>query len=61
MGEYRQAYLALWRGVEDALAAIGMQNFGQARELLKRAQCEAEEAYISAAEEVPAEESTEME
>ena len=46
MGEYRQAYLALWHGVEDALAAIEAQNFGVAVELLKQAQCDAEEAYI---------------
>ena len=61
MGEYRQAYLALWRGAEDALAAIEAQNFGQAKELLKQAQCDAEEAYISAAEEETAQRSTETE
>lgn len=48
MGEYREAYLALWRGVEDALAAIEAQNFGVAAELLKQAQCGAEDAYINA-------------
>jgi len=50
MGEYREAYLVLWRGVEDALAAIEAQNFGLAMELLKRAQCDAEDAYIDAGE-----------
>ena len=48
MGEYREAYLALWRGVEGALAAIEAQNFGVAVELLKQAQCDAEDAYIDA-------------
>ena len=50
MDEYREAYLALWRGVEKALTAIEAQNFGQAKELLKRAQCDAEDAYINEGE-----------
>lgn len=50
MDEYREAYLVLWRGVARALAAIEAQNFGLAMELLKRAQCDAENAYIDAGE-----------
>ena len=48
MSEYREAYLTLWHGVESALAAIEAQNFGVAVELLKQAQCDAEDAYIEA-------------
>ena len=50
MGEYRDAYFVLRRGTEAAVEAIEAQNFGLAMELLKQAQCDAEDAYINAGE-----------
>ena len=47
MDEYKQPYLILWGAIEDAVSAIAAQNFGLAAELLKQAQVNAEEAYIS--------------
>ena len=53
---YQKAYHLLFNGITDALEAMDRQNFGQAGELLRRAQQEAEELYLSAgdaAEETP--------
>ena len=50
MDEYKKPYLILWRGIENAIAAIRNQNFGLAGKLLEQAQAEAEEEYISAGE-----------
>ena len=47
MDEYKQSYLILWRAIEEAVSAISAQNFGLAAALLKQAQLDTEEAYIS--------------
>ena len=46
MDEYKQPYLILWHGIEDALTAISAQNYGLAADLLKQAHINAEEAFI---------------
>ncbi len=46
MDEYKEPYLVLWRGIDEALAAMAEQNYGLAAERLKQAQADAEEAYI---------------
>jgi len=46
MDEYKKPYLTLWNAVTDATKAIEQQNFGLAKELLKKAQQDAEEAYV---------------
>ena len=48
MDEYKQPYLCLWRGVTDAVKAIEEQNFGEAKQILLKAQQDAEEAYLNA-------------
>ncbi len=40
-------YTILFNRITDALSALEHQNYGQAREILIRAQQEAEEAYLS--------------
>lgn len=47
MDEYKQSYLILWHAVEDAVSAISEQNYGQAAELLRQGQLDAEEAFIA--------------
>jgi len=47
MPDYQKPYTLLFNAVTDALEALARQNFGQAREILIRAQQEAEEAYLS--------------
>lgn len=47
MDEYKKPYLTLWNAITDATKAIEQQNFGFAKELLKKAQQDAEEAYVS--------------
>ena len=47
MEKYKEMYLILWHGIEDALAAIAEQNYGLAAELLKKAHTDAEDIYIS--------------
>ena len=44
--EYKESYLLLWHAVDDALKAMEDRNYGQAEELLKKGQQDAEEAYI---------------
>ena len=44
--EYKESYLLLWHAVDDALKAMDDRNYGQAEELLKKGQQDAEEAYI---------------
>lgn len=43
---YQKMYTCLFNAITDALNAITAQNFGQAAELLRDAQQEAEELYI---------------
>ena len=50
MEEYKKPYFILWHGIDRALEEMEKQNYGNAAELLKRAQTDAEEAYISAEE-----------
>ena len=50
MDEYKKPYLILWGRIDDALKAMAQCNYGLAAELLKKAQSEAEEAYIEVEE-----------
>ena len=45
--EYKLPYLLLFRGVTEALEQLQQQNYGLAAALLKKAQQDAEQAYIS--------------
>lgn len=47
MDEYKDSYLLLWHAVDKALKAIDDRNYGQAEDLLKKGQQDAEEAYIN--------------
>ena len=47
MEEYKKPYLILWTSCTAAVSALEQQNFGLAREILLRAQQEAEEAYLA--------------
>ena len=48
--EYKKPYHILFNGVTDALAALEDCNYGTVKVLLIQAQQQAEEAYISSAE-----------
>jgi len=50
--DYRQMYLALFNGITYALSQMKRMNFGRARDILEDAQKEAEELYISAADDI---------
>lgn len=43
---YRKPYLIALNGITDAVRAIKAQNYGEALDILVRAQQKAEEAYI---------------
>lgn len=43
---YKTMYLQLFNAVTDSLEALTAQNFGQAKEILIKAQQEAEEYYL---------------
>ena len=47
---YKDLYFHLFNQITDALEAMEGQNFGQARDILIRAQQEAEETYLNAGE-----------
>lgn len=47
---YKMLYLKLFNAITDALEAMESQNFGQAKELLRQSQIDAEEAYLDQAE-----------
>ena len=47
MDEYKEPYLILWGAIDEAIKAIAEQNYGQAAELLRQGQQDAEEAYIA--------------
>ena len=49
--EYKKPYWILFRACEDALKALEAQNYGQARELLIRGEQDAEESFLSFADE----------
>ena len=54
--DYKQMYLTLFNGITYALSQIKRMNFGRARDILIDAQQEAEEIYISGAEDIRLEE-----
>jgi len=54
MDVYKAMYLALFHAVTDALAAQEKQNFGQAAQLLRQGQQQAEEIFLNF-EEIPEE------
>lgn len=47
---YKKMYLKLFNAVTDALEAMEWRNYGQAEDLLKRGQQEAEELYLAGEE-----------
>lgn len=47
---YKKMYLKLFNAVTDALEAMERRNYGQAEDLLKRGQQEAEELYLAGEE-----------
>ena len=49
--DYKRPYLILFNAITSALDAMARMNFGSARNILEDAQQDAEEAYISAADE----------
>ena len=48
---YRELYFHLFNQITDALCAMEAQNYGAAKDILIRAQQDAEERYLSAGEE----------
>lgn len=51
MDEYKKPYLILWSGIDASLKEMEQNNYGIAVDLLKKAQFDAEEAYIAAGDE----------
>lgn len=47
MDEYKKSHLILWNGITYALEMMEKQNYGIAKELLIKAQQDAEEAFIN--------------
>ena len=47
---YKNLYFHLFNQITDALEAMEKQNYGEARDILMRAQQEAEERYLNAGE-----------
>ena len=54
--DYKKMYLTLFNGITYALSQIKRMNFGRARDILMDAQKEAEEIYISGADDIRKEE-----
>ena len=54
--DYKQMYLALFNGITYALSQLKRMNVGRARDILMDAQKEAEEIYISGADDIQMEE-----
>ncbi len=50
MPDYQKMYTTLFNAITDALNAIDAQNLGVAKDLLRRAQLQAEELYLAAGE-----------
>ena len=50
MGDYQKLYTKLFNAITDALEALEQLNVGEAKDLLRRAQQEAEEDYLSSEE-----------
>ena len=51
--DYKKMYLSLFNSITDSLNALENLNYGQAADLLKRAQSDCEEMYVEDAEELP--------
>lgn len=49
--DYQKLYTKMFNAATDALHALEQQNIGTAKEILQRAQQEAEELYLSFEEE----------
>lgn len=43
---YRKLYFTIFNGVTDALEALEVKNYGRAKEILQKAQQNAEEQYL---------------
>lgn len=50
MIRYKELYFGLFNAITDALEAVDAQNIGQAKEILRQAQIDAEEEYLSQTE-----------
>ena len=50
MVDYAKLYYLMMDAAENAIGAINAQNYGMAKEILIRAEREAEERYIETAE-----------
>ena len=50
MVRYKTLYFKLFNAITDALEAMEAQNFGQAKEILRQTQIDAEEAYLDQTE-----------
>ena len=50
MADYQKLYTKLFNAATDALEAVEQLNVGEAKDLLRRAQQEAEEDYLSSEE-----------
>jgi len=50
MADYQKLYTKLFNAATDALEALEQLNVGEAKDLLRRAQQEAEEDYLSSEE-----------
>ena len=50
MSEIPEYYTVLFRAVEDAIHALEMQNYGQAKQILIDGEQTAEEAYLAESE-----------
>lgn len=48
---YKQLYHKLFNAMTDAITAIDQKNYGLAEEIMKKAQQDAEELYLSEGEE----------
>lgn len=46
MADYEKIYFLLFNKITDALAELGECNYGEAADILKAAQTEAEKIYI---------------
>jgi len=46
MPDYQKLYALLFNAATDALRALDEQNVGQAKDILRRAQIDAEELYL---------------
>jgi len=48
--DYQKLYLTLFNAFTDAMEQLDQQNYGMAREILIKAQQQAEEAYMQESE-----------